>query len=85
MEIQNHGSSPLGCPYTREANTFCHVLVNELAQAETWAAISDTITAIQRVRGQAKNLAAEWQHLHNPSPLSSNANASDQATASTKL
>lgn len=68
MELKGFGSSPLGNPYTREANTFCNILVNEVSQADTWASISDAIAAITRVRTRARDLASEWDHINNPSP-----------------
>lgn len=56
------------CPYIGEANNICNVLVNEVAQADTWTRIQDAIWAIQRVRSKAKHHIAEWEHFNNPSP-----------------
>lgn len=57
-----------GCPYVSEANSMCNELVNEVAQADTWARMQDAIWAIRRVRSRAKSMIEEWEHLNNPSP-----------------
>jgi len=56
------------CPYISESNQMCNVLVNEVANADTWAKMKDAIWAIQRVRSRAKSHISEWEHLNNPSP-----------------
>jgi hypothetical protein len=60
-------SNYIGCPYTKEANQMCNVLVNEVIEGDTWARKSDAIEAILRVRAVGRNMAKEWEHI-NPSP-----------------
>ncbi len=58
----------LECPYIKQADCMCNVLVNEVEKAQTWARMRDAIHAIQRVRSRANSHAQEWEHLNNPSP-----------------
>jgi hypothetical protein len=55
------------CPYIKEANQLCNVLINEVVQADTWTKTQDAVWAIQCVRSKAKKHIAEWGRLNNSS------------------